>query len=161
MAVDELKRELQAVGNYDLVEKIAEGGMGTVYKGRNRLTGDVVAVKVVPPHIAANPVYLKRFEKEYNAAKALDHPNIVRALDFGWHGESPYLVMEFVEGESLGQRLERDHLLSEAEALSIIEQVAQGIDSAHAMGLVHRDVKPDNILLTSDGTAKLIDLGLV
>src|SRR5437899_5061629 len=133
MAVDELRHETQTIGNYDLLDKVAEGGMGTVYKGRNRTTGDIVAVKVVPPHIASNPVYLKRFEKEYNAAKVLNHPNIVRALDFGWQGEAPFLVMEFVEGESLGQRLERERLLVEAEAVRIIAQVAEGLDSAHAM----------------------------
>src|SRR5207248_1264532 len=91
----------------------------------------------------------------------LDHPNIVRALDYGEWGSSPYLVMEFVEGESLGQRLERDGRLSEAEAIRILAQVAQGLHRAHKQNLVHRDVKPDNILVRSDGVAKLADLGLV
>src|SRR5262245_60883719 len=86
------KSDMPAVANYDLLEKIAEVGMGTVYKGRHRPTGDMVAVKIVPPHLAANPVYLKRFEKEYAAARTLDHPNIVKALEFGHNGESPYLV---------------------------------------------------------------------
>jgi eukaryotic-like serine/threonine-protein kinase len=161
MPVDELRRDMQTIGQYDLLEKVAEGGMGTVYKGRHRLGGEVVAVKVVPPHIASNPIYLKRFEQEYNAARALDHPNVVRALDFGREDDSPYLVMEFVEGESLGQRLDREHRLSEAEAIRIITEVAQGLDRAHALGLVHRDVKPDNVLLTNDGKVKLTDLGLV
>ncbi len=161
MPVDQLRRNMQTIGQYDLLEKVAEGGMGTVYKGRHRVTGAVVAVKVVPAHIASNPIYLKRFEQEYNAAKALDHPNIVRALDFGRENDVPFLVMEFVEGESLGQRLDREQRLEEAEAIDIIAQVAQGLDRAHALGLVHRDVKPDNILLTADGQAKLTDLGLV
>jgi eukaryotic-like serine/threonine-protein kinase len=161
MPVDQLRRDMQSIGQYDLIEKVAEGGMGTVYKGRHRLTGETVAVKVVPPHIASNPVYLKRFEQEYSAAKALDHPNIVRALDFGREDDVPYLVMEFVEGESLGQRLDRERRISADDAILIIEQVAQGLDRAHALGLVHRDVKPDNILLTDDGQAKLTDLGLV
>ncbi len=161
MPVDQLRRDMQTIGNYDLIEKVAEGGMGTVYKGRHRTTSEIVAVKVVPPHIASNPVYLKRFEQEYNAAKALDHPNIVRALDFGREDGVPYLVMEFVDGESLGQRLDRVQRLDEAEGIRIITQVAHGLDRAHELGLVHRDVKPDNILLTSDGQAKLTDLGLV
>jgi serine/threonine protein kinase len=161
MPVDELRRDMQIIGQYDLLEKVAEGGMGTVYKGRHRPSGQVVAVKVVPPHIASNPIYLKRFEQEYTAARVLDHPNVVRALEFGREDDSPYLVMEFVEGESLGQRLDREHHLSEAEAIRIISQVAQGLDRAHALGLVHRDVKPDNILLTIDGQVKLTDLGLV
>jgi serine/threonine protein kinase len=152
---------MQTIGQYDLIEKVAEGGMGTVYKGRHRISGDIVAVKVVPPHIASNPVYLKRFEQEYTAARALDHPNIVRAVEFGREDSTPYLVMEFVEGESLGQRLDREHRIGEAEAIRIIAQVARGLDRAHGLGLVHRDVKPDNILLTHYGEAKLTDLGLV
>ena len=78
MPVESCSQGLSSVAQYDLVEKIAEGGMGTVYKGRHRQTGEVVAIKVVPPHLASNPVFLKRFEKEYNAARALDHPNVVK-----------------------------------------------------------------------------------
>jgi eukaryotic-like serine/threonine-protein kinase len=161
MVLDAAKGETQSVGNYDLLEKIAEGGMGAVYRGRNRLTGETVAVKVMPAHVAANPVLLKRFEQEFRAASRLDHPNIVRALDFGDTGSCPYLVMEFVEGESLGQKLMREGRMPEAEAIRIIAQVAQGLHRAHKQNLVHRDVKPDNILIRSDGVAKLADLGLV
>jgi eukaryotic-like serine/threonine-protein kinase len=160
MPVD-VKTAMQSIGQYDLIDKVAEGGMGTVYKGRHRLTGETVAVKVVPPHIASNPVYFKRFEQEYNVARALDHPNIVRALDFGRDDGVPFLVMEFVEGESLGQRIDREQRLTEAEAIRIAAQIAQGLDKAHALGLIHRDVKPDNILLTAGGLAKLTDMGLV
>jgi serine/threonine protein kinase len=152
---------LGTVGNYDLLEKIAEGGMGTVYKGRDRTSGQTVAVKIAPVHVAKNPVLMKRFELEYNVARTLEHPNLVRALDYGFHGYSPYLVMEFVEGESLGQKLERDGRVSESEAIRLIAQVAQGLHKAHKQGIVHRDVKPDNVLVTPDGQAKLTDLGLV
>jgi serine/threonine protein kinase len=152
---------LESVGKYDLVEKIAEGGMGTVYRGRHRETGQIVAVKVVAPHMVGNQILLKRFEQEYNAARQLDHPNIVRALDFDNTSSTPYLVMEFVEGESLGRKLEREGKLPEAEAKRLIIQVAQGLHKAHKAKLVHRDVKPDNILITPDGQAKLADLGLV
>jgi serine/threonine protein kinase len=161
MPFESTMSELQQVGSYDLVEKIAEGGMGTVYKGRHRETGKIVAIKIVPSHMTSNLVFLKRFEQEYNAAKALDHPNIVKALDFGHNGKAPYLVMEFVEGESVGQRLERINHMEEAEAIKVIAQVAQGLHRAHRLGLIHRDVKPDNILLTPDGQVKLVDLGLV
>src|ERR1700675_961264 len=105
MTVESLSANMQTIGQYDLVEKIAEGGMGTVYRGRNRMTGEIVAVKVVPPHLLSNPVVLKRFEQEYLVARAIDHPNIVKALDFGREGDTRSLVMEFVEGESLGQRI--------------------------------------------------------
>jgi eukaryotic-like serine/threonine-protein kinase len=161
MPVDNLSTCMQTIGQYDLVEKIAEGGMGTVYRGRNRLTGEIVAVKVVPQHLLSNPVVLKRFEQEYLVARAIDHPNIVKALDFGRDGETRYLVMELIEGESLGQKIERDGKMSEEEAIRIITQVALGLQKAHKQGLIHRDVKPDNILLTTDGQVKLTDLGLV
>src|SRR5882724_6835348 len=99
MGFDTSKPSLQTVGNYDLIEKIAEGGMGSIYRGRHRETGDIVAIKIMPAHTAANPVLLKRFEQEFRAASRLDHPNIVRALDYGDNGASPFLVREFVEGE--------------------------------------------------------------
>jgi serine/threonine protein kinase len=120
-----------------------------------------VAIKIMPAHMAANPVLLARFEQEFNAASRLDHPNIVRALEFDDSGAAPYLVMELVEGESLGQKLEREGRMSETEAIRIIAQVAQGLHRAHKQNLIHRDVKPDNILLRTDGVAKLADLGLV
>jgi serine/threonine protein kinase len=161
MALDTTKPVLQTVGDYDILEKIAEGGMGTVYKGRQRSTGLIVAIKIVPPTMANNPVLLKRFEQEFRAASMLDHPNIVRALDYGCSGNTPYLVMEYVPGESLGQRLEREKRIPEAEAVKIMAQVAQGLHRAHKQGMIHRDVKPDNILLPGDGQAKLADLGLV
>lgn len=161
MGFDTAKGAMQVVGNYELVAKIAEGGMGAIYRGRDLQTGQTVAVKVMPPHMAANPVLLKRFEQEFRAASRLDHPNIVRAIDYGDGGSSPYLVMEFVEGESLGQKLEREGRMPEADAIRIIAQVAQGLHRAHKQNLVHRDVKPDNILIRTDGVAKLADLGLV
>src|SRR5262245_18464633 len=151
----------QAGGNYELLEKIAEGGMWAIYRGRHRETGQVVAVKIMPAHMASNPVLLKRFEQEFREASRLDSPNIVRALDYGEAGDTPCLVMEYVEGESLGQKLEREGRMPEAEAVKLIAQVAQGLHRVHKQGLVHRDVKPDNILVGPDGVAKLADLGLV
>ena len=161
MGPETVKGAMQSVGNYDLLEKIAEGGMGAIYRGRDQRSGQIVAIKIMPPHMAANPVLLKRFEQEFRAASRLDHPNIVRALDYGDNGSSPFLVMEFVEGESLGQKLEREGRMPETDAIRIIAQVAQGLHRAHKQNLIHRDVKPDNILLRTDGVAKLADLGLV
>lgn len=161
MTVDNLSACLQTIGNYDLVEKIAEGGMGTVYRGRNRSTNEIVAVKVVPPHLLSNSVVLKRFELEYNVAKNIDHPNIVKALDFGRDGDARFLVMEFVEGESLGQKIEREGRMDEQDAVRVVIQIAEALLTAHKQGMIHRDVKPDNILITADGVAKLTDLGLV
>jgi len=162
MPVDHLMNtRVQTIGNYELVEKIAEGGMGTVYRGRHTATGQTVAIKVVPPHLLTQAVVLKRFEQEYTVARQIDHPNIVKALDFGRDGETRFLVMEYVEGESLGQKLERDGKMSEQQAVAIILQVAEGLQKAHKLGLIHRDVKPDNILITRQGQVKLTDLGLV
>ncbi len=161
MGLETIKGAMQSVGNYDLLEKIAEGGMGAIYRGRHRVSGQVVAIKIMPPHMATNAVLLKRFEQEFRAASRLDHPNIVRALDYGEANNSPYLVMEFVEGESLGQKVEREGRMPEADAIRILAQVAQGLHRAHKQNLIHRDVKPDNILIRTDGSAKLADLGLV
>jgi eukaryotic-like serine/threonine-protein kinase len=163
MPTDGLKEEatLRVVGNYALLSKIADGGMGSVYRARNTATSDIVAIKIVPASMAANQVLLKRFEQEFKAASTLDHPNIVRALDFGYNQGSPYLVMEYVEGETLGQRIDRQGRLPEKDAIRIISQIAQGLHKAHSHGMVHRDVKPDNILIQPDGTSKLADLGLV
>jgi serine/threonine protein kinase len=161
MALDTSRQVPQTVGNYDLLEKVAEGGMGSVYRARQHDTGQMVAIKIMPAHMAGNAILLKRFEQEFRAASFLDHPNIVRALDYGDSGTAPYLVMEFVEGESLGQKIERDGKMPEAEAVRIIAQVAQGLHRAHKLGMIHRDVKPDNVMVTPEGIAKLADLGLV
>lgn len=160
MSLDTHRGQRQ-IGNYDLLDLIAEGGMGAVYKGRNRATGEVVAIKIIPPETARNPLMLKRFEQEFRAASLLDHPNVVKALDYCGTGPTPFLVMEYVDGESLGQRTERDGAIPEAEAVRLIGQACEGLHRAHKQGLVHRDIKPDNILVTADGTAKVTDLGLV
>jgi eukaryotic-like serine/threonine-protein kinase len=149
------------LGVYDILSKIADGGMGTVYKAKNRDTGLIVAVKVIAPATAKNPILLQRFEREFQAAKVLDHKNVVKALDYSGAQPHPYLVMEFVDGLSIGQRIEQRGAYPEAEAVRLIAQVCDGLQSAHKQGLVHRDVKPDNILVTRDGTAKLTDMGLV
>ncbi len=161
MAPETSNPPLQKVGNYELLSKVAEGGMGSIYRGRNCQTGEIVAIKIMPAHMANNPVLLRRFKQEFDAASKLDHPNIVRALDYGEENGMPYLVMEFVEGESLGAKIERDGRMPVNEAIRLIVQVAQGLHRAHKMGMIHRDVKPDNILVTPKGVAKLADLGLV
>src|SRR5262245_44299046 len=161
MAIDASKPELTAIGNYDILAKVAEGGMGTVYKARRRDDGLVVAIKIIPPGAARTPVLMQRFKREFNAARQIDHPNVVKAIEFCDAPPSPYLVMEFVDGESLGQRIEREGRVSEDDAKRIMAQVCQGLHRAHKQGMIHRDIKPDNILLTHDGVAKVTDLGLV
>jgi len=149
------------MGPYELLEQIGQGGMGVVYRGRHVETGQIVAVKVMTAESMREPVLLKRFAKECSVAARLHHPHIVRGLDFGVENERPYLVMEFVEGQSLGQRIRQHGPLPEADAVRFIVQIADALHLAHQTKLIHRDVKPDNILLTKDGQAKLTDLGLI
>ncbi len=154
------------LGNYAILGRIADGGMGTVVKARNDKTGEIVAIKLMFNDLTDNPVMLKRFEQEFRAASTIDHPNVVRALDYGdWEG-SPYLVMEYVDGEPLSRLIEKEGPLNETESIRLIAQVAQGLHNAHRHNLIHRDVKPDNILIardkkTGERIAKLTDLGLV
>ncbi len=161
MSLKVFTRALRTIGNYTIVHKIAEGGMGSVYQARSQTTGDLVAVKVLTTELTGDLTRLKRFEQEFWATLQLDHPNLVRALDFGKEDGLAYLVMEFVDGPNLGTRIEKEGRLPEAEAVRIISQVAQALQYAHRRNMIHRDVKPDNILLRSDGQAKLTDLGLV
>ena len=149
------------LGAYDVVSKIAEGGMGTVYKAKDRRSGEFVAIKVISPGTHRNAIVLQRFEREFTSARVLEHPNVVRAIEFCGTGPHPFLVMEFVDGESVGQLVERSGAMPEAEAVRLIGQICDGLQRAHKQGLIHRDVKPDNILVTRSGVAKLTDMGLV
>ena len=149
------------MGPYDILESVGKGGMATVYRGRRRETGQIVAIKVMDPKSATNPVLIKRFEQEYAAATRLRHPNLIQVYGFGHENGCPYLVMEFIDGENLGRRIVRHGALPEAEAVRIILQVADGLHSAHHLQMIHRDVKTENVLLSKDGQAKLTDLGLI
>lgn len=134
--------------------------MGAVYKAR-AADGTVVAIKLLAGELNENEVQLRRFYQEAEIAMRLDHPNMVRALAVGEDHGRHYFAMEYVDGVSLGTRLKREGYLKEKDAVRIIIDVARALHKAHKEGLVHRDVKPDNILLTSDNTAKLADMGLV
>lgn len=149
------------IGNYVLIKKIAEGGMGSIFLGKSKTDDSYVAIKVMAAQYIHNPILVKRFEQEYRIAKKLEHPNLVRALEYGETEGKPFLVLEYVHGDSLGKILERQGRFDEMEAIRIIAQVANGLNRAHRDKLVHRDVKPDNILLTKNGVAKLTDMGLV
>ncbi|HEV3084261.1 MAG TPA: serine/threonine-protein kinase [Gemmataceae bacterium] len=148
------------IGSYDVLEQVGTGATGVVYKGIHRITGQVVAIKVVNEEVTEDEVLLKRFAREFSTIHLLNHPNIVHGYEFQRDAEPPYLVMEFVDGESVADILERRGALPEEEAISLIVQVADALQDAHEHGIIHRDVKPDNILVTADGQAKLSDLGL-
>jgi serine/threonine protein kinase len=161
MPLKAFKATTKKLGHYELLNKVGEGGMGTVYKGRDVRDGSFVAIKIVSEDSAKNALLVERFKQEYRALQSLSHPHIVRGLHFDVEGMTPYMVMEFVEGESLGDRLDRVGRLHERDAIAIIAQIAEALHLAHENQIIHRDVKPDNILVTARGLAKLTDLGLV
>ncbi len=148
------------LGAFKLISKIAQGAVGAVYKARQLSLDRIVAVKVLPRSLARDEQYVARFLREAKAAASLSHPNIVGAVDAGEAGGFHYFAMEYVEGESLGVLLRREKTLPENRALEIAIQMAYALECAHKHGMVHRDVKPDNILIDAEGTAKLADLGL-
>jgi serine/threonine protein kinase len=150
----------QVIGKYKVLHQLTGNAKVTVYKGVDPHTEEPVAIKVASREIVDHPVLLKRFKQEYTVTRNLAHPNLIRALSFGHQDTAPYIVFEYVSGPSLGDRLEREGRLSEDEAVHVIRQVAGALGEAHKNRVIHRDVKPDNILLTDDGQAKLIDLGL-
>lgn len=153
--------EPKTIGDYDLLAQVGEGGAGVVYKARHRVSEAIVAVKVLHAQQARSRTLLKRFEQEFRAARPLRHPHLVRAFDFQQLDGTAFLVMEFIEGRSLGERLELAGRIPISEAIALVSQVARALDWLHGQGILHRDVKPDNIIVSIDGVAKLTDLGLV
>jgi serine/threonine protein kinase len=151
---------LPSTTRYEFGAPIGEGGWGTVYRAYDRQTKQEVAVKVLRVGLAENPIQHHRLAQEFRAATQLEHPNIVRALEMGNDGHVSYLVYELVEGFSLGERIEKRGKLPEAAAVRLATQIAQALHYAHLRNVVHRDVKPDNILVLPDGRAKLTDFGL-
>jgi serine/threonine-protein kinase len=151
---------MEYFGEFKLLEKLGEGGMGAVFKAQETLANRVVALKVLRKNFAGNPGFVERFDREAKLAGSLNHPNVVTCHNAGTAHGIQYLVMEFIEGETLKARLKREGgKLSEADALRIIGQTAKGLAHAHEKGVVHRDVKPDNILLGKDGSVKISDFG--
>ncbi len=147
------------LGPYEIVALIGAGGMGEVFRARDARLGRDVAVKVLPAAVATQPDRLRRFAQEARAAAALSHPNVVAVYDVHTDGETPYVVSELLEGETLREALERGPMPAR-RAVDIAIQVASGLAAAHHKGIVHRDVKPANIFLTADGRAKVLDFGL-
>ena len=155
------KLETRTFGDYELLAKLGKGGMGSVFKARDRRNGRVVALKVLPKHQAKEPEHLERFVREAESSLELNHPNVVKGLEFGEAEGYHYLAMEYIEGEDAYHLLLRSGRVSEAWAVDIAVQVAKALQHAQEHGLVHRDIKPDNIIITPSGVAKLTDLGLV
>jgi len=152
-------------GRFEMLEAIGEGAMGTVYKARAAEDNSEVAVKVLSQHLEENQDNRERFEREARALFALDHPNVLGVRDFGIAEGSPYLVTELLDGETLGQFVERQEELPVGTAVDIAKQILAGLSYAHAQGVLHRDLKSENIFIAPRASggydARLLDFGLV
>jgi serine/threonine protein kinase len=147
------------LGRYEIRSQLGAGGMGEVYRARDLEIGREVAVKVLPPTFSADKDRLQRFQQEACAAGALNHPNILSIYDVGKHDSSPYVVSELLEGETLRKRI-AGMPLAQRRAIDYALQIANGLAAAHEKGILHRDLKPDNIFVTNDGRVKILDFGL-
>jgi serine/threonine protein kinase/Tol biopolymer transport system component len=147
------------LGRYEIRSKIGAGGMGEVYRARDEKLNRDVAIKVLPAALSQDGDRLRRFEQEAQAAGALNHPNILAVYDIGIHDDSPYIVSELLQGETLRERLDGP-LIPQRKAVDYAVQIARGLAAAHARSIVHRDLKPENIFIAGDGQVKILDFGL-
>ncbi|HCU07657.1 MAG TPA: Stk1 family PASTA domain-containing Ser/Thr kinase, partial [Clostridiales bacterium] len=147
-------------GRYELAGKIGEGGMAVVFKARDRLLNRQVAIKILKPEFTKDAVFIESFRRESQTAAGLVHPNIVNVYDVGKEGNIYYIVMELIDGKPLSQIIKEEGSLDPRRAATITRQVASALAAAHKHQLIHRDVKPHNIMLTSEGVAKITDFGI-
>jgi len=151
---------VQQIGRYEILEEIGRGAMGVVFKGRDPLIGRAVAVKTITSGVAESVDLLERFYREARAAGGLQHPNIVTIYEMAESGGSPFIAMEYLEGESLEKLVARKAALPLGTKVSYVIQTARALDFAHRRGIIHRDVKPANIVVTGDGVVKVVDFGI-
>jgi len=150
----------KVIGNYKIVEKIGEGGMGAVYRGLDTMLEREVAIKMLKPELASQPEVLERFRTEAVTLAKLNHPNIATLYSFLRDGEDYFMVMEFVRGQTLDELIHRFGAMMIERAVPLFCQALDGIDHAHRMGIIHRDIKPANMMLTDSGSIKVMDFGI-
>jgi serine/threonine protein kinase len=155
-----MNAEALAGGRYRIEDVLGRGGMGAVYRARDAELERPVAVKLLAEHLADQPAFHDRFLREARLAAQLSHPNIVQVFDVGEEDGSPFIVMECVEGSTLADELKERGRLAPEEVVDLALQICGGLEHAHAAGLVHRDIKPQNLLLRPDGTVKIADFGI-
>jgi serine/threonine-protein kinase len=148
------------IGRYIILEKLGAGSMGRVYKAQHRLMNRISALKIIAPEISNNERVVARFQREMRLVGKLNHPNIIQAFDADKDRGILYIAMEYVDGDSLGQRLRSKGVIPPAELVDHAAQASLGLQHAHELGIIHRDIKPSNLLLGSDGVIKVLDLGL-
>jgi serine/threonine protein kinase len=147
------------LGPYEILAPLGAGGMGEVYRARDKKLDRDVAIKVLPDSVASDPDSLARFEREAKAVAALSHPNILSIFDFGTQDGVSYAVMELLEGETLRGKLDAGPI-PQRQAVDYAMQIAKGLSAAHEKGIVHRDLKPENLFVSKDGHLKILDFGL-
>src|SRR4051794_4848148 len=157
--IGETNKKFEIPG-YQIIEKLGKGSMGIVFKARQASVDRIVAVKILLDALAQNKEFIKRFDREAKIAAKLSHNNIVNAIDAGEVNSYHYFVMEYVEGKTIKDDLDKNKIYEEKTALKIVMAVAEALKHAHQRGLIHRDIKPENVILTNDGGVKLADLGL-
>ena len=145
---------------YEIIGKIGAGGMSDVYKAKDLTLGRFVAIKVLKPEFSEDLNFVTKFRTEAQSAAGLEHPNIVNIYDVGSEKGMHYIVMEYVEGITLKTYIEKKGQLSFKEAVSIAIQVGRGIEAAHSKGIIHRDIKPQNIIISTEGKVKVTDFGI-
>ena len=147
-------------GRYELLEKIGDGGMAVVYKGKDKLLNRYIAVNILRPEFTKDATFVENFKRESQAAAGLSHPNIVGVYDVGREGNINYIVMELIEGDTLNKIIEKEAPMDYRKVIDISKQVASALRTAHKNKIIHRDVKPHNIMVTNDGVVKLADFGI-
>ena len=147
-------------GRYELFERIGEGGMSVVYKAKDKLLNRFVAIKILKPQFIGDHKFIDSFRRESQAAASMSHPNIVNIYDVGREGNIHYIVMELIEGRTLSDYIKANGAMSYPKVIALSKQIAAALSFAHKNHIIHRDVKPHNVMITPNGTAKITDFGI-